>query len=272
MLTCPRCSFTAADLDVCRPVRSDNLSDRYPKRYRWQMNPEHSLTLEFYTWFIAAFTNARVLDIGSGPGTVAVPIARLKGVRKVVCYDRDMTGLRVTREASESDGGGEKIRLVQGDMPWKLPFSDAVSDIVICRYGLFYFASQQESLTEMIRCLRPGGLFLYSAPVMPSHTRDTTHGLFGMRQAGFVRFSTYHETIDALSNAGLTLLAVRPYRARPGTLDTHLEEVAPPLKEALARAWVGIDDRTKQELKWSGLRAGPFIAYPTVDIAARLAD
>jgi hypothetical protein len=62
---------------------------------------------------------------------------------------------------------------------------------------------------------------------------------------------------------------VRPYDYQRGTLDQFLEKQPLNLREELIRDWMKLDPKTKEELKWSGLREGPFITYPIIDIVAR---
>src|SRR4051794_25448417 len=83
-MNCPKCNFNPGQLDIYRFL---DLDEHHKERKRWQENPEHRKTLEFYAWFISAFAGARVLDVGSGPGTVGVPLSRLANVSSVVCFD-----------------------------------------------------------------------------------------------------------------------------------------------------------------------------------------
>ncbi len=103
---------------------------------------------------------------------------------------------------------------------------------------------------------------------MPQHSRDATHGLYLLRENNFYGYLTYHEIIDLVSGSGFEITTIRSYGYQRGTLEQYLGAADPPLKEHLVRAWCGLDERTKRELKWTGRREDPFITYPVVDVAS----
>lgn len=268
MLTCPKCQFTTAELDIFRML---DLSDDHPERKRWQKSPEHRRTLEFYAWFLSGTPRSRILDIGSGPGTVAIPLSRLPNVDEVLCADRDTKALE-TLERLAAREETAKIRTQQITTPWSLDFDDSVFDAVVLRYVLHHFENQAATLREVGRCLKPGGVLLYSDPAMPPHSRDTTHGLYVVREDSFTGYRTYHEILSMFLDAGFEFLAVRPYLGQRGTFADYLAEMPEELadlKPVLGRAWTALDAQTKQELRWAGRLDDPFITYPVVDVALR---
>ena len=263
-MQCPKCGFTAHDLDIYRMVE---LPETFGDRVRWQKDEEHRRTLEFYAWFLSAFEDARVLDLGAGPGTVAVPLSRLDNVEEVVCLDKDEEARRFL-ESAKADLGASKITVTGGGDPWALPFNDTSFDVVVCRYAMHHFEDKQGTLREISRCLRPHGVLLFSDPVMPNHSRDTTHPLYVVRQDSFHGYLTYHETVGLLSECGFRIMAARSYDYQRGTLDNYLADAENALRDELIRGWCSLDEKTKSELKWSGRPDGLFITYPVVDIAA----
>lgn len=139
------------------------------------------------------------------------------------------------------------------------------------RYALHHFSRQADVIGDVRRCLKPRGVFLYSDPAMPEHSRAATHGLYLVREETFTGYRTYHELTDLFLGAAFEILSVRPYAGQRGTFADYLSETPAVLKEHLQRGWSGLDDQTKQELKWAGRTDGPFITYPVVDVAARRA-
>jgi SAM-dependent methyltransferase len=264
MKYCPQCQFTPGELDIFKIL---NLPEGYPERMRWQNDREHRRTLEFYAWHICAYAQARVLDVGAGPGTVAIPLSRLDNVAEVVCFDVDEEA-QGTLCAIKQQENLTKLQSIMEGHPWNLPFANESFDVVVCRYAMHHFEHQAEAMRDMVRCLKPGGLLLYSDPAMPEHSRNTTHGLYLLREDSFYGYRTYHEMTDLVRSEGLETLTMRSYDYQRGTLDDFLKKCESEVKEHLIRAWCGLDEQTKRELKWSGKRSGPFITYPIIDIAA----
>ncbi len=267
-MNCSKCEFDTSKLDIYQILE---LPESHPERKRWQQNPEHRKTLEFYAWFTSPFKNAKLLDIGSGPGTVAVPLSRLANVSQVICFDSDGEAQQSLKDIKEREGL-QKIQITGEGLPWKLPFESDSFDVIICRYSMHHFEDQPGVMREVYRCLTWDGVLLYSDPAMPEHGRDTTQGLMMMRERTFEGYRTYHEMMELVTGNAFEILAMRPYDYRRGTFDDYLSTTDPSLKEPLLRGWMGLDAMTMRQLKWSGEQRGPFITYPIIDIAARKAD
>ena len=263
-MDCPQCGFNA-DL-----VKTFQLSERgpFPERGRFARDPEHQKTLQFYAWFLSRLSHARILDLGSGPGTVAVPLCWLENVEGVACFDADAFARKALLE-TKAEKGLEKL-LVHGEQgqPHALPYDTGEFDAVVCRYSMHHFPDQPGAMREMRRCLKDSGFLFYSDPAMPAHSRDATDCLYRKRESNFHGYRTYHEMVDLVTDHGFQIQAVRPYDYQRGTLDQFLLEQEPNLKAELIRDWMKLDPKTKEELKWSGLREGPFITYPIIDIVA----
>jgi demethylmenaquinone methyltransferase / 2-methoxy-6-polyprenyl-1,4-benzoquinol methylase len=99
---------------------------------------------------------ARVLDVATGPAGVAIATVRRTGA-SVVGVDLNEPMLREgLRNARRAELGG-RIALVAGQAE-RLPFSDGSFDAVSFSYLLRYVDDAAATLTEMARCLRPGGV------------------------------------------------------------------------------------------------------------------
>jgi SAM-dependent methyltransferase len=209
-----------------------------------------------------------VLDLGSGPGAVALPLCSMENIERVACFDVD-PGSREHLLKMRTECGFHKLE-VYGDEgePDSLPFESGAFDAVVCRYAFHHFPNPGQTMREMWRCLKTGGLLLYSDAAMPPHSRDATHALYRKRESSFRCYLTYHETLDLVASGGFHVLNVRPYGYQRGTMDGFLSAQPEPLKQELAEGWLGLDEVSKKELKWAGRRDGPFITYPTIDLAA----
>jgi SAM-dependent methyltransferase len=263
-MRCPKCDFSAESLDIYGII---DLSEDHPERIRWQNNPEHRKTLEFYAWFICGKPDVRILDLGAGPGTVAVPLARLDNVAEVVCMENDPEAITSLKATIDKEGIGNINIASQGE-PWDLPFDDGSFDVVVARYSLHHFSNPNKTLAESFRCLKPGGMLLYSDPVLPPHSRNSTHGLFLVREGSFSGYLTIHEMINIILAPGFHIASVRNYLYQRGTLTDYLAKTDTALKAPLTRAWLNLDQHTKDELHWAGQQEGPFITYTMADFAA----
>lgn len=93
----------------------------------------------------------RVLDVACGTGVLAREARRRVGANgEVVGLDRNEWMFDVARRAAP------EIDWVVG-VAEKLPFSDAVFDVVVSQFGLMFFDDKAAGLAEMWRVVRPGG-------------------------------------------------------------------------------------------------------------------
>jgi predicted RNA methylase len=111
---CSKCEFDTNKLDIYQMLE---LPEAHPERMRWQQDPEHRKALEFYAWFTVPFNNAKVLDIGSGPGSIAVPLSRLTNVSEVVCFDCDEAAQQSLKDIREKERL-QKIQITAEGFPW----------------------------------------------------------------------------------------------------------------------------------------------------------
>jgi len=99
---------------------------------------------------------ARVLDVATGTGGVAVEIVRRTGAR-VVGLDQSPEMLSGARRALAGAGMDGRVRLVLGQGE-RLPFPDGAFDAVTFTYLLRYVNDPSATLRELARVVRPGGV------------------------------------------------------------------------------------------------------------------
>ena len=110
------------------------------------------------------------LDIAAGTGDVALNLLRLRP-RRIIGADFALNMLRVFREKFVTDGRPAPIDLISCDA-LALPFRNETFDGTIVAFGIRNFANRLQSLQEMLRVLRPGGISIIlelstpSAPVI----------------------------------------------------------------------------------------------------------
>jgi SAM-dependent methyltransferase len=96
----------------------------------------------------------RVLDLGCGDGTTALPMARLGA---------DVTGVDISRNLVEAgnrrahEAGLANCRFQHGDAASLSELADASFDLVVSIFGAMFCPKPFEAAKEMVRVTRPGG-------------------------------------------------------------------------------------------------------------------
>lgn len=132
-----------------------NHPDRYDRR-------SHRLMRRFYQRVaddVAAAglaDDARVLDVGTGPGRVPLTIARALETVRVDGLDISAEMVAYARRAAEEAGLGERVHFTEGDVA-DLPYEDASFDLIISTMSQHHWADAKGGLRELRRVLRPGG-------------------------------------------------------------------------------------------------------------------
>ncbi len=109
---------------------------------------------------------ARALDLACGTGDIAFRLAA--GGADVVGMDLTLHMLELA-ELKRAGGGAEGARFVAGDM-MSLPFASGAFDIVTTGYGIRNVPVIAPALAEILRVLKPGGVFLsldFNRPANP---------------------------------------------------------------------------------------------------------
>ena len=100
---------------------------------------------------------SRVLDVGCGPGTDTIPLAKLVGARgRVAGIDKDAAMIEQANARAIQDGvsGWCEHRVAESDA---LPFDDESFDAVRAERLFQHLQNPAPSLREMIRVTRAGG-------------------------------------------------------------------------------------------------------------------
>lgn len=127
--------------------------EHYRRRYA-ALRPgwEHA-TARFQRWIAAWLTaGSRILDLGCGRGGV---VERLGTTGQWIGCDPDWRSLKEHRV----------IELRRGQaLSERLPFADAVFDVVIASWVLEHLPEPATTWCEVARVLRPGGRFFFLTP------------------------------------------------------------------------------------------------------------
>lgn len=98
-----------------------------------------------------------LLDVGCGPGTLTVDLARRLAPGRVVGLDRSGEVLVEAQKAADSAVGLDHLSFQPGDV-YDLPFEDDTFDVVHAHQVLQHLSDPVAALVEMGRVVRPGGL------------------------------------------------------------------------------------------------------------------
>ncbi len=115
--------------------------------------------------------SSKILEVGCGTGFVSLYLAK-RGYNPV-CLDINKSILKVAEGNFKKEG--VKGQFVVGDAE-KLPFPNSSFDIVTSFGLLEHFDNPKKAISEMIRVLKPGGLFF--ADIVPNRFSCQTVGNF----------------------------------------------------------------------------------------------
>ena len=105
----------------------------------------------------AAYPGGKVLEVGSGPGRLAVRLAREAPGMTLTGVDiSDAMVERAARRAAEGAGLTERVLFEVGDVG-ALPFADQEFDAVVSTLSLHHWPDPARGLSEIHRVLKPGG-------------------------------------------------------------------------------------------------------------------
>lgn len=109
----------------------------------------------------AVIQAGRVLEIGPGPGFIAIEIARLLPGVQVIGLDLSETMIEIARGNAQEHGVADRVEFREGDAV-KMPFGEASFDFVISSGSLHHWQEPGRIFREIHRVLKPGRCALIS--------------------------------------------------------------------------------------------------------------
>jgi ubiquinone/menaquinone biosynthesis C-methylase UbiE len=151
--------------------------------------------------------SARVLEVATGPGYVALALATV--AREVIGVDLTAAPLAIA-ERFRQERGMTNVRFESADAK-QLPFDDASFDVVVCRLALHHFPQPALVLREMVRVCRPGGTVAVEDMVASEHPeRAAYHNkLEQLRDASHTAALALSQLLTLCAQAGLEVASVQ---------------------------------------------------------------
>ncbi|HTR41778.1 MAG TPA: methyltransferase domain-containing protein [Pseudomonadales bacterium] len=121
-------------------------------------------TVESHAQFLRPYLQAglRLLDIGCGPGTISIGLAKAVAPGEVMAIDFGPGQVEAARHHAAASGI-HNIRFQVGSI-YSLPFPEAEFDIVFAHAVFEHLKEPLSALQEIRRVLKPGGLVALRSP------------------------------------------------------------------------------------------------------------
>lgn len=192
--------------------------------------------------------DARVLDVATGPGYMAMGFAAR--CREVVALDLTEAPLALARRMG-AERGLTNLRFMAGDAT-HLPFADASFDVVVCCLALHHMEEPRRALREMTRVCRVGGGIAVEDMIASEHpARAAYHNQVEiLRDPSHVRALPLSELLRLFAEASLEVEAVQT-DGRPQIAERWLANAQTPAERA-AEARLLLERDAAQDL--SGMR------------------
>ena len=101
-------------------------------------------------------TSGVCVDVGSGPGSLAIAIARITKLQVFSLDIQERMGEVALRNIAEA-GLSSRVKVVTADV-CKMPFDDDSVDLVISRGSIPFWKDRSRAFREIYRILKPGGI------------------------------------------------------------------------------------------------------------------
>jgi ubiquinone/menaquinone biosynthesis C-methylase UbiE len=164
--------------------------------------------------------NGSILDLGTGSGYLAFPMADLNSNCHVIGLDIVQETLKRNRQkVAEQDLANLDFVSYDGI---NFPFSDQSFDTIVTRYALHHFPNIQRTFREIIRILKQGGQLVISDPTLNDNDTNRFVDVYmQMKDDGHIKYYTRDEFENLAESIGLKLeysfiSKIRFHRKRAG--------------------------------------------------------
>lgn len=158
--------------------------------------------LELILDFLKVKEGMKILDLGTGTGYLAFPVAEKYPEVTVTGLDIVEKALEENRRKAE-EKGLKNLRFVNYS-GMEFPFEKDTYDMIITRYALHHFPNIRDTFREVGRVLKPGGILFLSDPAPNADdTERFVDAYMQMKKDGHIKFYTKEEWQEIGEGAGL---------------------------------------------------------------------
>jgi SAM-dependent methyltransferase len=188
---------------------------------------------------VAPSPTARVLEVATGPGHVALAFAAVAG--QVVGSDLTAAPLAIA-EAARRQRGLDNVRFEQGDAA-RLAYENGSFDIVLCRFAFHHFSEPAIVLGEMARVCRPGGTVAVEDMIVSEHPERAAYQnrFENLRDESRTRAYPLSSLLRLFAEAGLEVERVQTDALTPDLEGWLARGGTPPDRAATVRELVERD-------------------------------
>ena len=184
-------------------------------------NMDHSaVNLQFVDDLFVGKVGPQVIDLGCGPGAIAVLVAQRDLSFQVMAVDSATSMLDAARMEIELGGVLGQVQLEHADAKSLVEFSDAMADTVISNSLIHHIAEPRSVLKNAIRLLRPGGRIFIRDLYRPADSEEVERlvSLYCGEETEYAQ-QLFRQSL----HAALTLDEVREVAGGFGILDLHVQ-------------------------------------------------
>jgi ubiquinone/menaquinone biosynthesis C-methylase UbiE len=105
---------------------------------------------------VTGVTRGVCLDLGSGPGMLAMSMAREAPGMDVIAFDFSADSGQIAMENIREAKLADRIRTEAGDVH-AMPFDDGHVNLIVSRGSMFFWKDLKSAFREIYRVLAPGG-------------------------------------------------------------------------------------------------------------------
>jgi ubiquinone/menaquinone biosynthesis C-methylase UbiE len=156
-------------------------------------------------------TEGVCVDIGSGPGSLAIAMAKITNLR-VFSLDLQAEMSTIARQNFAEEGLEKRIEAVTANVQ-SMPFADNSVDLAVSRGSIFFWDNKAVAFREINRILKPGGVAYIGGGMGNEQIRAQVMETFARDES----LREQHEQFQSM-------LAKGPAKLNPPEIEKELEQ------------------------------------------------